>query len=258
VNRFDALNSGAFDILMANTTWTTTRDAEYDLAFTNPIFFDGQGLLAHASLDAASLEDLEGRPGLSVCVSEGTTTIRNLREVNETLGLEFEIVTFHSIEGLYHSFFGYQCDLMTYDRLALVSQLMNRAPDPAEFVLFSDIISKEPLAPVVRQDDQEWVDVVQWTVYASMIAEEYGVTSENVDDHTDPESPELRRLLGIDPGMGETLGLPENWARDGIAQVGNYGEIFDRTLGASSTLGLERGLNALWTEGGLLYAPPLR
>ncbi len=258
VNRFDALNDGAFDILMANTTWTASRDADYDLAFTHPLFYDGQGLLAHSSVGATSLDDLVGRSGVTVCVSEGTTTIGNLREVNATYDLMLDIIAFQSIESVYTSFYTHQCDMMTQDRVALVSQLLNRASNPQDYVLFTDVISKEPLGPVVRQDDQEWFDAVQWAMFSSMIAEEHGITRDGVGEVTNPQSPELRRLLGIDPGMGAIIGLPETWARDAVSQVGNYAEIYERTLGAGSTLGLERGLNALWTDGGLLYAPPLR
>lgn len=262
VMRFDALNKDAFDVLSANTTWTTSRDADLNLAFTHPMFYDGQGFLAHDSLGAANLADAAAlsmdRP-LTVCVSEGTTTIQNLRDLAKTLDIRFDIVSFKSIENVYAAFFSRECELMTQDRVALVSQRLNRAPDPTRFVLFPEVISKEPLGPAVREDDAEWFDIVQWAVYASLLAEEHGLTRGTVDAaRANSQDPEVRRLLGVDPGMGAMLGLEESWAYDALSQIGAYNEIFDRTLGADSSLGLERGLNALWTDGGLMYAPPMR
>lgn len=258
VVRFDALNSREFDVLMANTTWTLTRDTDLALSFTHPLFYDGQGFLAHASIGARNLRDLAKLDHATVCVSEGTTTIVNLRDLVERLGLPVEVVPFQSIEGVYDSFFSRDCDLMTQDRVALVSQRLNRAGNPDDYILFPNVISKEPLGPAVRQDDQKWFDIVQWSVYATFAAEEMGITSATVDTFESSTNLEIRRLLGSDPGLGERLGLSDRWAYEGLKQVGSYAEIFDRTLGRESSMMLDRGLNALWRDGGLLYAPPLR
>lgn len=258
VVRFDALNSGAFDVLMANTTWTMTRDTELELSFTHPLFYDGQGFLAHRSVGATNLQELAALDKATVCVSEGTTTIVNLLDLIESLKLPIDIVSFQSIEGVYDSFFSRDCDLMTQDRVALVSQRLNRAGNPEDFVLFPNVISKEPLGPAVRQGDQKWFDIVQWSVYATFAAEEMGITSESVETFESSTNPEIRRLLGVDPGLGERLGLSDRWANDALRQVGSYAEIFERTLGRESSMMLDRGLNALWRDGGLLYAPPLR
>lgn len=255
VVRFEALNSSAFDILMSNTTWTTSRDAKLDLAFTHPLYFDGQGFLSHSSLGATSIAEVDNA---SICVSEGTTTIQNLRELIAGHPGTLEVVAYQSLEQVYESFFSRECDLLTYDRIVLMSQRLHRAANPDDYILFPDIISKEPLGPVVRGDDQAWFDVVQWVMFATLIAEEHGITQATLDDHMDSDVPEVRRLLGLDPGMGGNLGLRRDWALQALRQVGSYKDIYDRTLGAGSSMNLDRGLNALWTDGGLMYAPPLR
>ena len=258
VTRFEALNADAFDVLMANTTWTAGRDIDLKLAFTHPLFYDGQGFLAHRSVGLDSVADLIGDKTYSVCVSDGTTTIENLRDLVATNNLNLKIITFQSVEGVYDAFFARVCDLMTQDRVALVSQRLNRAADPSSFVLFHDIISKEPLGPAVRENDPQWYDIVQWTIYATMMAEENGITQQNVDTFLNSAEPEIQRLLGVVPDIGDSLGLPRAWAYQGLKQVGSYSAIYDRTLGKNSSMGLERGLNALWSDGGLLYTPPLR
>ncbi|MDF1750128.1 MAG: amino acid ABC transporter substrate-binding protein [Alphaproteobacteria bacterium] len=258
VTRFEALNTNAFDVLMANTTWTAGRDIELKLDFTHPLFYDGQGFLAHKSVGARSVRDLVGEKTYSVCVSDGTTTIDNLRDLVATHNLKFKIVAFQSVEGVYDAFFARVCDLMTQDRVALVSQRLNRAADPNSFILFPDIISKEPLGPAIRQDDQQWADIVQWCIFAAMMGEENRITSENIDTFMQSSEPEIQRLLGIIPDIGDALQLPRDWAYQGLKQVGSYSQIYDRTLGKDSSMELERGLNALWTDGGLLYVPPLR
>ncbi len=255
VVRFEALNSDAFDVLMANTTWTASRDTDLQLAFTQPIYYDGQGFLAHASLGAERLEDVGEA---SVCVSESTTTILNLRELVRTRFPALEVRAYESLEGVYSSFFSRECDLMTQDRVALVSQRLNRTANPNDYVLLEDVISKEPLGPAVRIEDEDWFDIVQWVVFALILAEEHGITQDTVDAFADSSNPEVRRMLGFDPGVGALFGLDDGWAARAIRATGNYGEIYARNLGADSPLKIARGLNALWTEGGLLYAPPLR
>jgi len=255
VVRFDALASDAFDVLMANTTWTATRDTKLDLAFTHPIYYDGQGFLAHRDLGVSRLEEVTEA---SVCVSRNTTTILNLEELVRTRHPGLTIKAYDSSEGIYSSFFSRECDLLTQDRVALVSQRLNRAADPADYVLLEDVVSKEPLGPATRTDDEDWFDIVQWTVFALILAEEHGMAGDSLDAFADSANPEVRRLLGLDQGVGALFDLDDAWARRAIEAVGNYGEIYARNLGAESALKVERGLNALWTEGGLIYAPPLR
>lgn len=250
--RFEALNEGGYDVLMANTTWTVSRDTGLGLAFTAPIYYDGQGFLANRSLGATRLDEV-GRA--SVCVNRNTTTIRNLEDLIATRGLDLEVRGFDSVDIAYDSFFARDCDILTQDRIALNAIRISRSPDPDDYVLFTDVVSKEPLGPALRNDDEDWFDIVQWAVFATMLAEEHGLRSDNLEQRLDSADPEVRRLLGLDPGIGAELGLPEDWGRQIVAQVGSYAEIFERNL---APLGLDRGLNRLWSEGGLLYAPPLR
>ena len=256
VIRFDALNENGFDVLMANTTWTVGRDTALGISFTGTIYYDGQSFLAHRSLGASSLADVTRA---RVCVSGGTTTVKNVEELAADRYPGLEILSFQSIDGTYEAFFNRDCEIMTYDRIALISQLRSRASDPDNFVLFPEVISKEPLGPAVRKGDQSWFDIVRWAVHATVAAEELNVTSANLDSHmTDATRPEIRRLLGMDGEIGAGLGLSREWAANIIRHVGNYGEIFDRNVGAGSPLMMDRGLNALWSRGGLHYAPPIR
>lgn len=250
--RFEALQEHGFDVLMGNTTWTVTRDTALGLAFTAPIYYDGQGFLVSRSLGVDRLEQLDHA---KVCVNTNTTTIRNLEDMIAARGLQLETLTFDSIDIAYDSFFAHDCDVLTQDRIALTSVRLSRSPTPDDYVLLPEVISKEPLGPALRNDDEDWFDVVQWAVFATILAEEHGLRSDTLEAAADSAGPEVRRLLGIDPGVGADLGLAEDWARQIILQVGNYEEIFDRNL---APLGLDRGLNRLWSEGGLLYAPPLR
>ena len=255
-NRFETLASGAIDALISNSTWTLRRDASLGFNWVSVLYYDGQGFLAHKSLGAKSLAEVGAA---SVCVQDGgTTTEMNLAEYIRLKNPKLTAMTFQSLEGRRSAFVRRRCDMSTTDRLVLVGFKISREPNPGDFVLFPDVISKEPLGPVVRDDDPQWFDIVKWVIYATIAAEEKGVTSANVAAMRGSEDPEVRRLLGVDPGLGETLGLDEAWAARVIEQVGNYGEIFERNLGKNTPLGLERGLNALWTEGGLMYAPPLR
>ncbi|MEX0759173.1 MAG: amino acid ABC transporter substrate-binding protein [Tistlia sp.] len=250
--RFEALREGAFDVLMGNTTWTASRDTALGLAFTAPLYYDGQGFMASKALGATKLADVGEA---TVCVHRNTTTIATLEELVATRGLRLEIRGFDSTEGVYDAFFAHDCEILSQDRIALTSVRLSRAPDPEDYVLFTDVVSKEPLGPALRSGDEAWFDVVQWTVFATFLAEELGIRSDTLASHLDSPRPETRRLLGTDPGIGRDLGLTYDWARQVIAQVGNYEEIFERNL---APLGLDRGLNRPWSEGGLLYAPPLR
>ncbi len=224
------------------------------LNFVGVLYYDGQGFLAHRSLGAKRLAEVSAA---SVCVQTATTTEKTLAEYIRLKNPKMKAMTFQSVEGGDSLFLRRRCDLLTADRLPLVGWSLILA-NPDDYVLFPDIISQEPLGPVVRDDDPQWFDIVKWVIYATIAAEEKGVTSANVAVMRKSEDPEVRRLLGGAPGLGESLGLDEAWAARVIEQVGNYGEIFERNLGKNTPLGLERGLNALWTEGGLMYAPPLR
>jgi general L-amino acid transport system substrate-binding protein len=255
-NRFETLESGTIDVLSTTATWTLRRDAGLKLDWAGILYYDGQGFLAHRSLGAKSLDEVGAA---TVCVqASGTTTEKNLAEYIRLNNPKMTALTFESFEGRLGAFLRRRCDLLTTDRLQLVGILATRLANPDDYVLLPDVISKEPLGSVVRDDDPQWFDIVKWVIYATVAAEEKGVTSTNVAAMRGSDDPEVRRLLGVDPGLGESLGLDEAWAARVIEQVGNYGEIFDRNLGKDTPLRLDRGLNALWTEGGLMYAPPLR
>ena len=256
VTRFDGLREEQFDILMSSATWTVRRDRVLGLAFPGTLYYDGQGFLAHRALGAARLADLEG--DVTVCVHDGTTTIRNLQDLIRTRHPNLVAQTYRSDEGGFEAFFSHGCDLLTQDRSSLMAQRLGRAPNPDDYVLFDDVISRAPLGPAVREGDDAWYDVVQWVRHALVIAEEHGVTRTNVDAHLDSNVPEVARLLGTDGDIGAWLGLARDWGYQAILQVGNYGEVFDRHLGAGSPLNQDRGVNDLWTRGGLIYAPPLR
>jgi general L-amino acid transport system substrate-binding protein len=261
--RFTALQSGEIDVLIRNTTWTATRDGSEGAAFATTTFFDGQGMMVRADSGITSIEDMNGA---SVCVLSGTTTELNLATRFTAGGLALTPLSFEENETLQEAFIAGQCDGWTSDKSQLAA-VRSSFPDaqggPEALVILDETFSKEPLGPAVRDGDSRWLDAVNWTVITTIGAEELGISSENVDDQLQSENPEVLRLLGqpvppdnnvFDPG----LGLEPDFAVEVIRQVGNYGEIYDRTVGAGSPLELERGLNALWTEGGLLYAPPYR
>ncbi len=254
-NRFDGLRSGAVDVLMATTTWTLQRDVDLGLSFTNIYYYTGQGFLGHRSLGANRVQTIERG---TVCVIANTTSESNLRDYIAQNGLHLTPVTYLTAPGMTDAFFARQCDLLTDDVISVAGQRAFRAVHPEDYILFADVISKEPLGPVVRADDRAWFNVVRWVVLATIVAEYHGITSANIDTATDRTDPESRRLRGIEPGAGTPLGLDDAWAYRVVRQVGNYGEIFNRHLGPGTPLGLDRGINALWTEGGLLFAPPLR
>ncbi len=255
-NRFAALRGGEVDVIMDGTTWTLQRDATFGVDFPAVYLFDGQGFIAHRSRAAASVADLAGEAA-SVCVVERTTTLRNLEDWMARTGARFAVKRVRSTEGAMSAFFNHHCDLYTGDRIGLHAQRRLKAPNSADYVVRPEVISKEPLGPMVRGDDKRWHDIVRWVFLATVLAEEEGVTAANAAARRDRADGELRRLLGAAPGLGLGLGLDDDWAWRVITQVGNYGEIFDRHLGAGSPLGIERGMNALWTRGGLMYAPPL-
>lgn len=253
-DRFDAVRNGDVDLLAESSTWTFGRDT-HGLTFAGIYFMDAQGFLVHSASGFRGLRDLKGR---KVCSQANSTSVENVEEISTTLGLGMEIKGFGTIEGAYAAFFGRQCDALTTDSMVLTSMRQLMAPNPQDYVILPDRISKEPLGPVVREGDPRWADVVRWTLFAMIAAEELGITSANVDQQRQSGGAEARRLLGGVPGFGSRLGLADSWAYDLLSQVGNYGELFERSLGAKSPLKMERGLNDLWSRGGLLWAPPVR
>jgi general L-amino acid transport system substrate-binding protein len=253
--RFTALQSGEVDLLSRNTTLTLQRDTQLGLNFASPMYYDGQGFMVAKKLGVKSAKDLNGA---TVCVQPGTTTELNLSDFFRANKIQFKPVVIEKLEEVESAFFSGRCDAYTTDASGLAATRVSKAPKPDDYVILPEIISKEPLAPAVRQGDEEWFDIVKWTVYALIEAEEKGVTSKNVDQMTSSDDPNVKRLLGATPGMGKSLNLDEKWAYNAIKQVGNYGEIFDRNVGKDSPLKLERGLNDLWTRGGLQYAMPIR
>jgi general L-amino acid transport system substrate-binding protein len=253
--RFTALQSGEVDVLSNNTTDTLQRDTALGLNFAPVVFYDGQGFMVPKKLGIKSAKELNGA---TICVQPGTTTELNLADYFRGNKMDYKPVVIERVDEVYAAFFSGRCDVMTGDASGLAAQRIGRASNPDDYVVLPDRISKEPLAPVVRHGDDEWNDIVRWVVYALIEAEEKGVTQKNVDDMVKSEDPNIKRMLGVTPGMGKALGLDEKWAYNEIKLVGNYGEIFDRTLGKDTELKFERGLNDLWTRGGLMYAMPIR
>lgn len=253
--RFTALQSGEIDVLSRNTTWTLTRDTSLGLNFAGVTYYDGQGFLIKKSLGVTSARELDGA---TVCILAGTTTELNLADYFRARGMSYTPVTFDTTELNVKAFESGRCDVLTSDQSQLYAQRMLLAQPEAAIVL-PEVISKEPLGPVVRQGDDAWFNVVRWSLFAMLNAEELGVNSANVDARkADATDPNVRRLLGLEGIKGQGLGLSDDWAYNIVKQVGNYGEAFERNLGAGSALKIARGQNALWNQGGLQYAPPIR
>ncbi|WP_111414905.1 amino acid ABC transporter substrate-binding protein [Billgrantia lactosivorans] len=254
VERFTALQSGEVDVLSRNTTWTATRDTTLGLNFTGVTFYDGQGFLVSKDLGISSAEELDGA---AICTQSGTTTELNLADYFRANGMEFDPIVFDTSEQTVGGFEAGRCDVLTSDTSQLAA-LRIQLSDPNNAVILPEVISKEPLGPVVRQGDDKWFNIVKWALFAMFNAEEYGITSDNVDEMRGSEDPNIARLLGEDGNYGEAMGLDADWAYNIIKQVGNYGEAYDRNVGMDSPLEIERGLNRLWTDGGIQYAPPIR
>jgi general L-amino acid transport system substrate-binding protein len=253
--RFTALQSGEVDVLSRNTTWTLTRDTALGLDFTGVTYYDGQGFMAPSALGVKSALELDGA---SVCVQPGTTTELNLADYFRANNMSYEPVVIERLEEVRTAYDQGRCDVYTTDQSGLYAE-RTVLTNPDDHIILPEVISKEPLGPVVRQGDQAWGDIVRWTLYAMLEAEELDVTSQNVDDQkANATNPNIRRLLGVEGDMGEALGLPNEWAYNVIKQVGNYSEIFEANVGQGTPLKIERGLNALWSEGGLQYAMPVR
>lgn len=256
--RLDALRNREVDVLFGGTTWTLGREAQLGAAFTGVTFYDGQGFVAGRDRGWSTLADVPD--GVRVCVVAATTTIDNLKDWMAATGRALRLVEAATADGAWNAFLTRDCDLLTNDRSGLAMALRDRAPDPDDYVVLPDMISREPLSPAVRKDDPRWETLVRFTVNALILAEAKGITQAVAGD-PDPAvvtDAEARRLLGLTPGVGAPLGLDDAWARRAIAAAGNYGEIYEANLGGGSPYGMTRGLNALWTDGGLLYPLPIR
>lgn len=254
-NRLVALQSGEIDVLARTTTWTMGRDIGQGLTFTTVNYYDGQGFIVRKKLNVSSVKELGGA---SVCVAQGTTTELNLTDYARTNGLKFETVAFATLEETVQAYEAGRCDAYTTDLSALAGT-RGRLKAPDEHMLLQQVISKEPLGPWVRKNDAAWFDLVRWTVYALINAEELGITKANVEEMAKTsQNPEIRRMLGAEGKFGESLGLSNDWAVRIVKAVGNYGESFDRHFGPNTRNPLPRGVNKLWTQGGLQFAPPVR
>ena len=252
--RLTALQSKEIDVLCRNTTQTLTRETVAGLDFCHVNYYDGQGFLVPKSLGVKSAKELEGA---TVCVLPGTTTEMNAADFFRKHNMKWKPLVIEQTTELNKAFFAGRCDCLTSDASQLAAH-RSVALNPDNYVLLPEIISKEPLCPVVRHGDNQWYDIVNWTVMALIQAEEFGMTSKNVDSMLKSKDPAIQRFLGVTPGMGKALGLDEKWAYNIIKQVGNYGEIFERNVGLNTPLKLERGLNDLWTRGGLMYSAAFR
>jgi len=252
--RFTALQSGEVDILSRNTTWTASRDTELGFDFVGVSFYDGQGFMVRKDLGVKSARELDGA---TICANAGTTTELNIADYFRTHGMKYRPVVFEKSDETVAAYDAGRCDVYTTDRSGLYAQRV-KLKNPDAHVILPEVISKEPLGPLVRQGDPQWFDIAKWTLYVLIGAEELGLTSANVEQQRkSSQNPEVRRLLGAEGSFGQALGLPADWALQVVRQVGNYGEIFQRNLGGPP-LNIERGQNALWTQGGLMYAPPFR
>ncbi|NDJ75929.1 MAG: amino acid ABC transporter substrate-binding protein [Chloroflexi bacterium] len=257
--RFTALQTGSVDVLFRNTTWTLQRDGEFGIDFGPTTYYDGQGLMVKADLGVTSIDELNN---VSICSLTGTTTELNITEAMDIRGLTYELVPFEQSSETISAFEEGRCDVLTSDQSQLAG-LRSNASDPGSMVVLPEVISKEPLGPAYLAGDERWGDVVNWTVYAVMTAEEFGISQGNVDDFIGSEDPRIQRFLGTgDAASGSLIGLDNDFAVNVIRAVGNYGEIYERNVGIDTPLGLDRfgglGLNLLWTDGGLIYPPAWR
>jgi len=254
--RFTALASGEIDMLARNTTWTFSRDVDLKFTFVGVNYYDGQGFMAPKALGISSVKELDGA---TICIQTGTTTELNLADYFRVNGMSYEPVPIENNSEAQQQYLAGACDVLTTDGSALAA---TRAAfkNPGDHIVLPEIISKEPLGPVVRHGDDQWGDVVRWTLNALIAAEELGITSANIGDMSMSagNNPEINRMLGTEGNLGEMLGLSKDWAKNAIMAGGNYAEIFERNIGEKTPIGLSRGLNAQWTDGGLIYTPPFR
>jgi general L-amino acid transport system substrate-binding protein len=253
-DRFTALQSGEVDVLARNTTWTSSRDTSLGLNFTGVNYYDGQGFMVRKSLKVNSALELNGA---AICVQQGTTTELNLADYFAASKMQLKTVTFATANEAVKAYDAGRCDAYTTDASALYAERL-RVANPEDHVILPEIISKEPLGPAVRHGDDQWFDVVKWTLFAMINAEELAIDSKNLDEALKSSNPEIKRFVGTEGNFGEQLGLTKDWAVRIVKLVGNYGESFERNVGQSSPLKIERGLNKLWSKGGIQYAPPIR
>lgn len=253
-DRFTALQSGEIDVLSRNTTWTLSRDTSLGANFTGVTYYDGQGFLVKKSLKVNSALELNSA---SVCVQTGTTTEQNLADYFKGNNMKYEVIAFATADETVKAYESGRCDVFTSDVSQLYAERLKVA-NPADHVVLPEVISKEPLGPMVRHGDDQWFDVVKWTLYAMVGAEELGMTQKNIDEIAKSDKPEVKRAVGTDGNLGEQLGLTKDWLVRIVKAVGNYGESFERNVGSGSKLGIARGLNNLWSKGGIQYAPPIR
>jgi general L-amino acid transport system substrate-binding protein len=252
--RFTALQSGEVDVLSRNTTWTSNRDSAQGMNFTGVTYYDGQGFLVNKKLGVTSIKQLDGA---TVCINAGTTHELNLSDYFRANKKKFTPLTYEKSDESAKSLEAGRCDVLTSDQSQLYAQRLKLA-QPDQYVILPEVISKEPLGPVVRHGDDEWFDIVKWTLFVMVDAEELGINSKNVEEMKKSTNPDVKRLLGVEGDKGKEFGLANDWMAVVIKQVGNYGEIFERNVGKDSPLKIARGLNALWNQGGLQYAPPVR
>jgi len=253
-DRFTALQSGEVDVLVRNTTWTSSRDSSLGIMFTGVDYYDGQGFMVRKSLKVNSALELNGA---SVCVQQGTTTELNLADYFRSHNMQLKSVTFATSDEAIKAYDAGRCDAYTTDASGLYAERLKLA-NADDHIVLPEIISKEPLGPSVRQGDDQWFTVVKWVLFAMLDAEEFNITSKNVNQMMTSTAPEIKRFVGTEGSYGEQLGLTKDWAVRIVKLVGNYGEVFDRNVGAGSPLKIDRGLNKLWTKGGIMYAPPVR
>lgn len=252
--RFTALQSGTVDLLSRQTTWTLSRDASLGIHFVGTAYYDGQGFMIRKDLGVDSALKLDGA---TVCTEQGTTTEQNVADYFSAHKLKYEPVVIDSADGIIKAFDTGRCDVYTTDASALYAQRL-KLSDPAAYTVLPEIISKEPLGPAVRQGDDKWFNIVRWTLFALVEAEELGIKKDNAEAGLTSANPAIKRFLGAEGDSGQQLGLDPRWTYNVVSTVGNYGEIFERNLGQSSELKIDRGINALWNAGGLMYAPPVR
>lgn len=253
--RFTALQSGEIDVLTRNTTVTLQRDASLGIMSPGVNFYDGQGFLVSKQLGVKAAKELDGA---TVCMQTGTSNENTMADWARANSVKYTPVVFDQFNEVVNAFAAGRCDVFTTDASGLASIRISKLSNPDDYEVLPDLISKEPLGPFVRQGDDQWFNVVKWSLQAQLNAEELGLTSANVDEHMQSNDPNIQRLLGTTPGVGKHLGLEDNWAYTIIKQVGNYGESFDRNVGEKSNLKVPRGLNNLWTQGGLHYGLPIR
>ena len=252
--RFTALQSGEIDLLSRNTTWTMSRDTTQGLTFSGVNYYDGQGFMVKKASGVTSARQLKGA---TVCVQSGTTSELNLADYFRTNGIDYKVVVFEKQDESLSAYNAGRCDAFTTDASGLYAERLKLGAVDQHIVL-PEIISKEPLGPVVRQGDEQWINIVRWTLFAMVGAEELGLTQSNITGMANAANPEVRRFIGVEGDFGKGIGLPRDWALQIILAVGNYGESFERNLGKGSRIAIDRGLNRLWTAGGLQYAPPIR